>query len=182
MASHRYDTSHGANRGAISVLTSTELQLTLATLKGLPSEVRSQVNKSTKLLTTSEWQQEMAGNAHTRLESLVLVNTGRVRATGRNLTLVSGASAKKLAGGATVRDLVRATEFGAGPGKSTYRSVSKRGKAYTVTRNTRAQFRPHTSNGYVVYQAARTFIPRAASLWVQTTMRTTYEAFEKGAL
>lgn len=183
MARGRIDRTHGAGRGAISVFTSSDLQVVIGSLRSMDRELRSQLNRATKELTTPEWQEEVRGRVSTRLESRVLSDTARVRVSARNLTLVSGASSKRLSGGATVRDLVKATEFGSDQvSKVTYKARSKNGVAYTVTRRSNRQFRPRNApQGYVVYSAASAFIPRAASLWVQTTVRTTHEAFEKGS-
>lgn len=144
-------------------------------------ELRSQLNRSTKELTTPEWQEATRGRVSTRLEARVLSDTARVRVSARNLTLVSGASSKRLSGGATVRDLVKATEFGSNQtNRVTYKARSKNGVSYSVNRASNRQFRPRNApRGYVVYGAAAKFIPRAASLWTQTTVRTTHELLEK---
>jgi hypothetical protein len=54
------------------------------------------------------------------------------------------------------------------------------GRAYTVrNRRTQRQYQPRDRRGRVVMPAAAKVIPRLASLWVQTTVRTFYEAIEK---
>jgi hypothetical protein len=47
-----------------------------------------------------------------------------------------------------------------------------------VTRNTTAQFKPRNRSGYVFYPAAKEMIPRLASLWVQTVVKTFADIFE----
>jgi hypothetical protein len=64
-------------------------------------------------------------------------------------------------------------EFGANHKKKAYRR-----KGHVVTRNTTAQFKPRNMKGYVFYPAAREMIPRLASLWVQTVVKTYADIFE----
>ena len=75
---------------------------------------------------------------------------------------------------------MHSTEFGADQTAiSSYTARWKKGTSYKVTnRHTRRQFRPRNLKGYVVYPAAARIIPRMASLFVQTAVRTFYEAIE----
>jgi hypothetical protein len=64
-------------------------------------------------------------------------------------------------------------EFGAAHKKVTYTRDGHR-----VTRNTTAQFKGRRRAGYVFYPAAKKMIPRLASLWVQTVVKTYADIFE----
>ena len=67
-------------------------------------------------------------------------------------------------------------EFGNNP-HVREQAVSKRGKVFTRRRGNR--FGPPAKTGHVAYPAARDAIPRIASLWVQTAVRTIHEQIEK---
>jgi hypothetical protein len=93
--------------------------------------------------------------------------------------LQSGASSARMRGGASPAELARQEEFGANRNRLTaYRRRSRNGRTTTVLRHTTHQLMPLRRNGWTVYPAAAEFIPRIASLWVQTFMRTVYDVLE----
>lgn len=164
----------------ISVFASKELQAILLTTRELPKEVASRVNKQTKLAADPIWKAEVGQHVHTRLEARVLGSTA-VTAVGRNnVTLRAGHKGKALSGGYRPAQLAHHVEFGADQNFTrSYEATSRKGRHYTVhNRHTRRQFRPRNLKGYVVYPAAAGSIPRLASLWFQTVVRATHEAFE----
>jgi hypothetical protein len=87
---------------------------------------------------------------------------------------------RALKGGARPPAVFAGTEFGAFPKVEPVNFRNKNGKLVRQNRNVNAQFRPRKRTGYVVYPAAAKFIPRAAALWAQTTVRTFYEVFDRG--
>ncbi|RJT89815.1 hypothetical protein D6T64_05630 [Cryobacterium melibiosiphilum] len=109
-----------------------------------------------------------------------MVRTARVQVSDQNIKLKSGSLTKKLSGGLPVSEGAPVAEFGTKQDKkTTYARKSKGGGSHQVTRRTRHAFKPLNRKGYVVYPAAAEMIPRIASLWVQTTIRTFYEALER---
>ena len=166
----------------INVRSSKALQATILALKGMPAELSKETRKVIKTFTDDEWRGAVRGRVTTRLETRVLSDTARVAVTNQNVTLKSATVGRALSGGLKPSQLARATEFGADAGKvSTYQATSRKGKKYTVhNRRTRMQFRNVSRSGYAVYPAAAKIIPRVASAFVQTTVRTLHEAFEKG--
>src|SRR5690606_2103530 len=62
---------------------------------------------------------------------------------------------------------------------TTYKRRSPNGGTHEVTRRTRLGLPRRSSSGRVVYPAASEAAPRMASLWVQTFVRTVYEALEE---
>lgn len=161
----------------ISVFDSAELQATLLALKGFDKELKKEIRQRTKAIGLPEWKAALAQNSMTLQENRVLVDTARMTVSDQNVTLQSGALAKKLSGGAKASEVSHHVEFGADRNFS--RGVqSSTGKTYK--RHTRRQFRNRNLKGYVVYPAAAGFIPRMASLWVQTTVRTFMETMEGG--
>lgn len=164
----------------IDVRNSRELQAVLFAIKRAPTELRKQIRQQTKTMAEPVWKKSLAEHAETRLEHRVLVDTAKVTVSDQNVRLASGGAAKKLSGGLKPSVSNRAIEFGADrETKNTYPTHSRKGKAYNVTRRTRRQLRPVRAKGYVVYPALKQIVPRIASLWVQTTVRTLHEAFER---
>lgn len=121
------------------------------------------------------WRGETAERASTRVQQRVLVSSARVGVTARNVFLRS-AGTGKLSDGTPVSKLATATEFGR-PSAAPIKSRSKLGTPYT--RRTGDTFGPRNRKGNVVYPAARASIRRMASLWIQTAIRSLYEAEKK---
>lgn len=107
----------------------------------------------------------------------MLGDTARVQVSDRTVMLKAAGIGRALRGGARPPAVFGGTEFGAFPKQADVRYTA-RGKSWTQKRNVNAQFKPRNRRGYVVYPAAAKFIPRAAALWAQTTVRTFYEAME----
>lgn len=168
-----------AGSGRISVFASEELRTLLAALKQVPREVRKQVRQQTKGEAQPIWQSELGQRPASAVQQRVLVKTGRVRVSDQNVQLESGRIGRPLRGGARPADLAPAVEFGANrEQKTTTMTTSPRGKRYPVTRRTKRQLPTWSSNGRVVFPSTRRAIPRLASLWIQTTARTLFDAFD----
>lgn len=165
-----------AGSGRISLLVSKELQTLTQAVKEIPREVAAENRKHTRINAEPIWRESVRGNVTTRLETRVLSDTARVSVSDTNVMLKS-AVVGKMADGTPKSRLASAAEFGADPNKM-IQSKTKGGKSYTRRRG--RQFKAPRRGGYVVYPAARDSIPRLASLWVQTTIRTIHEAFAKG--
>lgn len=165
----------------ISVLTSAELRGTIAILKNADKEISKEIKRAVRSISTPEWQGVVSGNRANSLQNRVLVQTAKVNVSNTNVTLTSGASNKRMRGGATPALLVRAAEFGtlSRDARKTYTTRSRKGNSYTVTRRTLRQIPSRSTRGYAVYPAAAEFIPRVASLYAQTTVRTLHEIIER---
>lgn len=165
-----------ATSGRISVLVSKELQALLGAIRELPRDVKAQVRKQTKLASNPIWQEEVRGHVVDRLQTRVFADSARVAVSDSNVTLRAG-GVGNLSSGTPRSEVALAVEFGADPNAAIV-THSRNGTRYTRRRG--RQFNLPRSRGYVVYPAARESIPRIVSLWIQTTIRTTHEAFEKG--
>lgn len=164
----------------ISVFNSAELQGVIVAMKGFDREVAKQIRQATKAMIDPEWRKAVSEHAQTLLESRALAQTARVAISDQNVTLKSAAVGKKLSGGLLPSANYAGVEFGADRQvKTTYTATSSKGNQYSVTRRTRAQLRPRRKGGYVVFPAAAGIIPRMASLWTQTVVRTFYEIVER---
>ena len=164
----------------IDAHSSRELQAILLAVRRAPKEIQAQIRKQSKAIAQPEWQKSMAEHARTRLEHMVLVRTARVSVSNQNIRLSSASIGKSLAGGLKPSQSYAAVEFGADRSSTrTYEATSRKGRRYTVhQRRTTAQLRPRNVNGFVFYPAVAQMIPRIASLWAQTTVRTFAEALE----
>ena len=160
----------------IDAKSSRELQALILSVRRANKEVQAQIRKNTKPMVQAEWQKGLAQEAMTRFEHRVLVETARVTVSNQNVKLKAGGLSKKLSGGGRARDLAGVAEFGAGQRKP-IQSTSTKGKKFQ--RQGTNQFRHYKKSGHVVYPTAARIIPRLASLWVQTAVRTFHEALEK---
>ncbi|NNC10341.1 hypothetical protein HII28_00380 [Planctomonas sp. JC2975] len=165
---------------SVSTKTSEALDATVKGLQLLDKNVQTQIRQETKLLGQEEWTglvaRHLAGDS---LQSTVLGETSKLQFSNQNVMLQSGASTRRMTGGATPAELARQEEFGANRNRLTaYRRRTRKGKTQQIIRHTTHPLMPIRRNGWTVYPAAAEFIPRIASLWVQTFMRTVYEAFE----
>ena len=156
----------------IDVRESRELQAALLALASVPREIRANVRRYTRAMAEPEWQAGLERRAMSTLDRKVLVQTARVQARDTNVDLRVGAVGK-------LKQLTKPVEFGANrDALVTYQS--RRGKStFKVTRHTRRQLPWHRAGGRVVYPTAADLIPRFASRWVQTIVRTFHEALEK---
>lgn len=156
----------------INVRESRELQAALLALKAVPREVAAAVRKYTRPMVQEAWQAGLRARAVTPLDEKVLVKTARVQVRDTNVVLRSGATGK-------LKDITRPVEFGADRDKVVTYDSFRNGKRFKVTRHTKRQMSWRREGGRVVYPTAGELIPRLASLWVQTIIRTFYETLEK---
>lgn len=119
-----------------------------------------------------EWQEGLRDRAVSRLDDKVLVRTARVQVRDTNVVLRSGAVGK-------LKTLTAPVEFGVSRDWVTTYQGRRGSKRFPVTRHTVRQLPTRRPKGRVVYPTAANLIPRFASLWVQTIIRTFYEALER---
>lgn len=142
-------------------------------MRGLDKAVRSQIGRETKKAAQPIWAETTRAQVSTRLQTR-LADSARAGVTTRNVFLRAGGTGK--IGGTPLSTLAKAIEFGAHP-DTKIATTSRKGKRYA--RRMGSTFRLPRSRGYVAHPAASEAIPRIASLWVQTTIRTTLEELEK---
>jgi len=163
----------------IDIYQSRELQAAVLGLRRANKTMQAEVRKQTREKLLPEWQQAVRERADTRLEQRVLADTARVKMSNQNVRLSSATVGRKLSGGLNPKVQAAAVAFGADRAqKTTYEARSRKGKTFKVTRRTRAQLRPVRRDGYAVYPAAKAMIPRFASLWVQTVVRSFHDGIE----
>jgi hypothetical protein len=157
----------------LSVGGSRELQATVLALKQMDSTVRKEIYKHTRAQLVPEWREALATEATTLLEQKVILGGTRVELGAEKVTLKAAQSTRKLSGGGSPQRLAAAVEFGAETRKGT---ATRGGTTYTRTLN--SAFKGRRRQGYVAWPTAAKLAPRFASLWVQTCIRTMYEAVE----
>lgn len=157
----------------IDVRESRELQAALLALQTVGKEVKAQVRKWTRQVVLPEWKKGLEQRAVSRLDTKVLVKSSSVQVRDTNVVLRSGAKGK-------LKDITKPVEFGTDRDSWTeYQGRSPKGKPYKVKRHTKRQLAWHRREGRVVYPTANDLIPRVASLWVQTVIRTFHEHMER---
>lgn len=161
----------------ISVFSSPELQAAILALKGMERSIATQTRRAIKSITQDEWQRAVLGGTTRAAEVRVLGDTARVAVSNQNITLKSATVGRSLAGGYKPSQLARGYEFGSNRDRVATYKAHRGGKEFTVTRHTTRQF-PTIRKSGPVYGAAAQVIPRFAALFVQTVVRTFYEAIE----
>jgi hypothetical protein len=162
--------------GRISVLVSRDLGVLTQAIAQAEPEMRTQIRRFTKPMAEEAWAEELRGGSTTRLEVRVLADTARVAVSDQNVMLKSATVGR--VGKVPASVLAPGAEFGADPQK-VIKSQSKAGKPYTRRRG--QQFRAPRRRGYVVFPAVGQIVPRIASLWMQTAIRTFAEKVEGAA-
>lgn len=142
-------------------------------MSGLDKDVRSQIGRHTKAAAQPIWGEATRSQVTTRLQTR-LADSARAGVTTRNVFLRAGGTGK--IGATPLSVIARAIEHGAHPDKM-IATKSRTGNPYK--RRMGSGFRLPRSRGYVAYPAASEAIPRIASLWVQTAVRTVHETVEK---
>lgn len=160
--------------GRISLKIDSPFRDMLIVLRAVPREASRTALKYARGEAAPIWKEELAGRASTRLQQRVLVNTGRVGATGRNVILRSG-QVGRLSSGTPVHLLAKPAELGAHPG-SKYATRSRKGTRYFRRHGT--TFGPVTRPGKVFAPAARDASARVTSVIIQSVARSLYDALE----
>lgn len=162
----------------IDVLKSPELLATIYALRSIDRTLAAQVRKYTKAMAQPEWKKALAERADTRLEHRVIVDTAVVTVSDQNVRIQSASKGRPLSGGLNPKTHYHPVEWGTHAKGKTYRRKSRNGGSHTVRRVMGTQFKPFRKDGYVFWPAAKEMVPRMASLWVQTTVKTIGNALE----
>lgn len=150
-------------------------------LKLIERDVKNQINRTTRANLKPIWQQELQKNlAGANTFTSKMIGKGLVQA-GNPPVMRAATSRRALSPGGLVPDSdYFLAEFG---GRSTlysrYRRRSAGGGTHDVRRRTMLGLPPTIRRGRVAYPAAAEVAPRMASMWVQTFVRSVYEAVEE---
>lgn len=155
----------------LDVRRSPALRALIQTLATVDNEVAKQVRQQSKRVIVPEWKKGLAERAPASIFFNRLVNPSTAYVSDRGVKLIAGSNAANM--------FPRETEFGA------YREdfkeyTGRRGsKTFKVKRRTQRQFWHYKKSGHVVYPTVSDMVPRIASLWAQTAIRTIHELVEK---
>lgn len=150
-----------------------ELRNVVRAINQSDREVQRAIRTFTKAELTRPWLEAINQEASTAVERRVISATATVAVSNQNIRIQSAAKGRKLSGGLQPKVDYAPVEFGSGRHKTTYSR-----KGHWVTRTTGTQFKQPNRKGYVFYPAAERMIPRLASLWVQTVVKTFADIFD----
>lgn len=162
----------------IDVRKSPEMMATILAIRSLDKTLQKQIRDHSKEIATPELKKELSERANTRVEHRVIVDTATVSVSNQNMRMQSAAKGRKLSGGLNPKTDYAAIEFGRERKAIKYdRKNRKSGGTHRVTR-VPTQIKYPRQGGYVFYPAMKDLIPRVASLYVQTTVKTIAQALE----
>lgn len=164
----------------IDAKASPELRATILAVRALDKTLQKTIRQHTKQVAAQAWMEALRSRAQTKLEHRALVDTAVVAVSNQNVRIRSASKGRPLSGGFSPKLHGHAAEFGADQTTpTTYQRKSRTGgSAHQVTRRATTGLRPRNREGYVFWPTAREMVPRLASLWVQTTVRTIATALE----
>lgn len=136
--------------GRIDITKSPEWVAMIAAMRVVDKGLSAAIRKYTKAMAEPEWKQAVAKRSNTRLERRVISSTTTVAVSNANVRMTSGAKGRPLSGGLTMSQAAPAVEFGS----NRYKQFGRRRRMGPF------------------YRSAEEMIPRLASLWVQTVMKT----------
>ena len=155
----------------------------IVALNGAERSIQKNVRQFTKSLLVPEWKEALAAQGTNALESQVLVSTATAAVSNQNIRLSSATKGKPLRGGLAPKVEYAAVEFGTKKRGKKIKYLGRKRKAsgttyYEINRRTAEQLKPYKKTGYVFYPAVKKFVPRAAALWAQTTVKVLALALE----
>lgn len=159
-----------------------ELQAVVLAMKAADRSIKREINKRTRDTMNPVWKSLVEAN-QAGLPAAQVRLLGGVRIKAGNPPVAQAAQSRRAIGRRKdLRPVERyyLAEFGVGDREaySVYDRKSPKGKVHKVKRRTMRAWPARTPDGRVVYPAFEEFAPRAVSLWVQTVMRTYFDAAE----
>jgi len=166
----------------ISAKSSVEVRAAAAAFRLAPKEIKRAVTTGTKEAFKDDWQRAVRTAASRGpggpQRAQMLRNAGSVNIIGTQPLKLAAYKSGRLKGGLTSKDEYYAYEFGdAHKDHVRYASHSRSGRRYVMVRRTQEQLPPRVKEGYSVYPVVSGFIPRIVSFWVQSIVRSYYDAF-----
>lgn len=148
-----------------------------------PTDLRRNIRQYTRSELRPAWAGEIRERIGTapnpRRANAVIAKPSRVNVTDRQIVAEVTSTRKATRGGLVPAAHGRAVEFGSNGQRTGSYTSRRNGKSYRITnRHTNRQLLPRRARGSVFFPAAEEMIPRAISLWMQTTKRTIGDALE----
>ena len=142
--------------GRIDITKSPDWLAAIAAMRAFDKTLAAATRKYIRATADVEWTKQLRSRSSSKLEHRVISGTSTVAVSSANVKVTSGAKGRPLSGGLTMSQAAPAVEFG-----------SIRYK----------QFGPRRSKG-PFYRSADNMIPRLASLFAQTVIKTAALALE----
>lgn len=158
-----------------------ELRAAVLALKAVDRDLRRDMNKRMRDTMNPVWKDTLAQHIGWAPEQVIL--KGARIAAGNPPALIAAGSTRPWRAGSTLtpRAHWHALEYGAGArGEFVgYERLSPQGRRHTVRRRTKAHLKPRRRNGYVIGPTVAQVLPRMASLFVQSVVRSVMDALEE---
>lgn len=155
-----------------------EIRAAVLAMKRADKDLRKDINARTRATMGPEWTQGLADHV-TRTTDRVILAGARI-AAGNPPQLVAGNSKRKVGRALVPVENWPLWEYGTNQHyRHEYTRRSKGGGTHTVKRDTMAGQRRRSRTGYVIGPTVATLLPRLASLWVQTIVRTYLDALDE---
>lgn len=157
-----------------------QLRAAALAVKAVDKDLRRDLNRRTRETMGPVWTTALAERIGWAPEQALL--KGARVAAGNPPALIAAGSARPWRRGSTLipRDHWHALEYGSSSQAFTeYRRVSPAGTPHTVRRRTKTHLRPRRRAGYIIGPTLAEVLPRTASLWVQTVVRTILDAVDE---
>lgn len=164
----------------LSVHGSRELRAAVLAVKVASRDLRKELNRVARETMSPVWQRAVAENITWAMETRVLMPSTLIKAG--NPPVLQGAGSRRKVG----RSIIPTSdwpgfEYGGDP--SAYSRYERRNRTsggyHVVERRTMRHLRRRSRSGYVFGPAVREVVPRLASLWVQTVVRTYMNALDQ---
>jgi hypothetical protein len=161
-----------------------ELLAVIYAIQLAPSEIRKNIRQYTSSELKPSWMAEIrehaASGPRASLAVRAIAQSAKVRVSDRQIEITGASSNRKATSGGLIPSRYgTAVEFGSNGRKKKDYMSSRKGTAYKITgRVVNAQLTPRTPKGSAFWPAATDMQPRAAKLWVSTTVRTIMDALE----
>lgn len=159
-----------------------EVRGAVLALKAVDRDIRNAINRETRAVLNPIWRDELAGKVAglPRVDQLVL-GQGRVKA-GNPIKLTAATRTRPLSGGLVPNLKAKGFEFGTDNRDAT-RTYARRNRrnpgTHQVTRRVLRHLPARAPSGRAIWPAASEVVPRLTSLWVQTIVKTIYDAIER---
>lgn len=170
-------------RSFLSVYGAEELQAAVLAMKLADRDLRNDINRRARATMGPEWKAGLSQHLRGIPQQQVIVKGAKI-STGNPPSITTATTKTKVGhgGGIIPVDQWPVWEYGVSqhyPHQYTRRSRS--GRSHTVRRDVNAGAPPRRKNGYVIGPTLADLLPRLASLWVQTIVRTYMDALEQGS-
>lgn len=163
-----------------SVYASRELQAVVVSVKALNRDVRRDLANRTRQTMNPVWRDLINRRAVTPQDRAILAKGARI-AAGNPPKAIAASSRRALPGGLVPADDWSSFEAGTRrPNRrATWRRRSPEGTLHDVRGFPERQLPNYRRGGYVVFPAFKELAERLVSLWVQSLMKSVYDAVER---